>query len=133
MAKKSDIVVTSFQLDCDNDDAPVRFNQARSIGSYKTDTAQTAQSRNLLAHELSHTIQQAQGKKGVTFTFAKLIKEDATTLFRIKRWVRKTVKTTAFSESGKAVLTLSGTVTKVEKNSRTQEWSICYETIQRVD
>lgn len=129
MSKKSDILITSFQLDGPNDDKPVQFNQIRSIGDYKTETAY---SRNLLAHELSHTIQQLQGKKGITFTFVKFAEEDATTLFRIKRWLGKTVKTTAVSESGKSILTLRGTVTKAEKDSKTQEWSICYETIQRV-
>ena len=129
MGKKSDILITSFQLDGPNDDKPVQFNQIRSIGNFKTDTAHA---RKLLAHELSHTIQQAQGKKSITFTFAKLPIEDATTQFRIKHWLGKTVKTTAISESGKSVLTLRGTVTKAEKNSKTQEWSICFETIQRV-
>lgn len=129
MGRKSDILVTSFQLDGTDDDNPIEFSQARSIGERKTETAH---SKKLLAHELTHTIQQAQGKKGITFSFAKLTKEDATTHFRIKKWIGKTVKITAISESGKSVLTLRGTLTKAEKDSRTQEWSICYETIQRV-
>ena len=129
MGKQSDILITSFQLDGPNDDNPVQFNQVCSIGDCKTGVAP---SRKLLAHELSHAIQKVQGKRGVIFRFAKLSKEDATTMLRIKRWLGKIVKATAVSESGKSILTLRGTVTKAEKNNRTQEWSICYETIRRV-
>ena len=86
--------------------------------------------RGLLAHELTHLVQQNEGKRNVNIL---LTKPDASrsTLQKLRSSAGRQIKLTAYNKLGATTLALKVKIVKVETDVMQQEWTLTFESIQR--
>jgi hypothetical protein len=127
MATGTPIAASRFSLSIDG--VPVAsFSELQGI---TTSTRVAPKKGGLLTHELAHALQQTAGSRNVKIFLAKP-ESSRTNLQKLRISAHKQIKLTAYNQQGTPALALTGTVAKVETDVLQQEWSITYETIQRV-
>lgn len=87
--------------------------------------------KKLLAHELTHVVQQHVGKKDI------MIRLNGSglnrvTLNKLRSSAGREIKLTVYNKSGAPTLAIKGMVGQIETNAMQQEWTLTYEAIQRV-
>ena len=128
MAKESPVAASRFGISIDG----VQIASFSELLGIATKVDATPKSRGLLAHELTHVVQQKVGKRDVTVRLSKLENSGLTSRARLRKSAGRRVKLTAYNKFGAPILSIIGLAAKVDTDTSQQEWSITYETIQRV-
>lgn len=85
----------------------------------------------LLAHELTHVVQQHVGKKNIIIRLngSDL---DRASLNKLRSSAGREIKLTVYNKSGAPTLAIKGNVGQIETDATQQEWALTYESLQRV-
>lgn len=122
------IAATRFEISIEG----VQIASFSELQGISTSVDVAPKSRGLLAHELTHTVQQSVGKKDVTIRFSKLEDSGFMSKYRQRTLAGSQIKLTGYSKTGASVFAITGVVGEVGNDVLQQEWSITYEAIQRV-
>ncbi len=127
MATSSPIAATRFGISIDG----VQIASFSELQGITSKVEVLPKKTRLLAHELTHVVQQHVGKNNIIIRLNSP-SSDRTSLDRLRRSTGREIKLTAYNKSGAPTLTIKGKAVKIETDVMQQEWSLTYETIQRV-
>lgn len=126
MASRTPITASRFGITIDGVEV-ASFSELQGISTQ----VDTATGRSIAPHELAHVVAQSGRGRAVTFRTGKLTATPEARM-QLTNAKGRRVTITAFDRKGKPMSAIAGIAGSSGRGAAQQEWTITYETIQRV-